>query len=151
MYRKLRRIRTAIQQDSIKFAVAAEKYSDDLYTKNNGGRITAPNGDFRVPLDQLDADLYLKIDNMKEGQISEPLELISNQGNDFAKAWHLIWLQKRTLPHKANLKDDYQKFAQAAKQNKQSEVLNQWFTKTKKQVFIEIKDNECSQSLQNWN
>jgi hypothetical protein len=29
--------------------------------------------------------------------------------------------------------------------------LNNWFIKTKKQVFIEIKPNECAQSLQNWN
>lgn len=147
---KLRRIRNAVKRDSIKFASAAELNSDDPYTKNNGGRVTAPGGDFRVPLDKLDADLYLKIDNMKEGEISEPLEMISTQG-DFSKSWHIIWLQKRTAPHKANLKDDYQKFAQTAKQSKQNEILNNWFIKTKKQVFIEIKPNECAQSLQNWN
>lgn len=147
---KLKQIRKAIQKDSISFGLAAEKYSIDPQTKSNGGRITTGSGDFRVPLDQLDADLYLKIDNMKEGEISEPMEILNAHG-DIQKSYHIVWLQKKSKPHKANLKEDYQKFAQSAKQNKQAEELNEWFSKTKKQVFIEIKDNDCSQALQNWN
>jgi len=147
---KLNQIRASIKKDSTSFGLAAEKFSADPQSKNNGGRIVSGNGEFRVPLDKLDADLYLKIDNMKEGDISEPMEIINAQG-DITKAYHIVWLQKRTKPHKANLKDDYQKFAQSAKQNKQAEELNEWFQKTKKQVFIELKDNDCSQALQNWN
>lgn len=147
---RLKEIHALIKSDSLSFERAANDYSEDKRTASNGGMITTPAGDVRVPLDQLDADLYLKMDQMKVGEISEPLEFISQEG-ELAKAYHIIWLKKRIPPHRANLKDDYQKFQQAALQARQAEELQKWFQKTKKQVFIEIKDNECSQALQNWN
>jgi peptidyl-prolyl cis-trans isomerase SurA len=144
---KLTAIRRQILKDSITFEQAAGKYSDDIRSKDNGGQITTSQGENRIPLDQLDADLFFKIDTMKVGQLSEVLEVIHPQDG---KCFQLILLKNKTQPHQANLKQDYQKFYNAAMQARQAEVLEEWFQTAKKQVYIEIKDNSCAQALQNW-
>lgn len=146
---KLRDLRKRVLADSLSFEQAAREFSDDRATKDNGGRILTSTGDYRVPLDQLDADLYLKIDNMKPGEISEPIEFIFAQG-ELSKAWRIVFLQKKLPPHRANLKDDYMKFQQGAKQARQTKTLEEWFAKTKEQVYIELKDMSCASALKNW-
>jgi peptidyl-prolyl cis-trans isomerase SurA len=148
--KRLNQIRAAILKDSINFEKASAAFSEDVRSKDGGGRVTMPNGDFRIPLDQLDADLYLTIDQMKPGQISEPKEFIATQG-ELSKAYRIIWLKRRLPPHRANLNDDYQKFYQATLNKKKSGFLKEWLEKTRKQIYVEIKNSECSQALQNWN
>lgn len=148
--KRLAEIRQLIMDDSLSFAEAAREYSDDRATKDNGGRITSPQGDLNVPLDKLDADLYLKIDQMKPGEISEPAEMIAQQGG-LSKAYHIIYLRNRRPPHRASLESDYRKFQQAALEARKAEKLDEWLESARKRVYIEIKENDCSQALQNWN
>ncbi len=146
---KIQKIRKEIL-DSTQFEVAASKYSDDPQTKMYGGLIMNPqNGEPRVPLDQLDPEVYLTIDKMKEGDISEPKEFYSKNPR-IGKAYHIIYLKKKYPPHLANLEQDYTKFKQAALQAKKMEVMEKWFLKAKEQVYIDIKDNNCKQALENW-
>jgi len=148
---KLINLREAVIKDSLSFPQAAMQFSDDAQTKNFGGSIMNPmNGEHRIPIDQLESDLYLKIDKLKEGEISEPLEVINQSGGRVERYFHVIWLKKKHPPHLATLETDYNKFQQATMQSKQAEALDKWFTKAKEQVFIEIKTNECNQALENW-
>jgi len=147
---RLKELRTIVLEDSLTFEKAATLYSQDQATKDNGGTILGSNGDSHISLDQLDADLYFKIDRMKEGEISEPMELISAQSSGMGKSYHLVKLKKRLPPHVANMQDDYLKFQNFALQKKQSTALKSWFEKAKKQVYIDIKYTECSEVLQHW-
>jgi peptidyl-prolyl cis-trans isomerase SurA len=144
---KLMAIRRKILADSMTFEYAAAEFSEDKRTKDNGGVFLSNTGETRIPLDQLDADLYFKIDQMKVGDISEPVEY-RRPGE--MKAFHIVKLRTRIPPHLASLKDDYQKFQNACIQAKQAEAMEKWLKKSRTQVFIEIKDNDCSQALQNW-
>ncbi|MCS7073390.1 MAG: peptidylprolyl isomerase, partial [Bacteroidia bacterium] len=148
--KKLEEIRTLILADSLSFEQAAVKYSEDTRTKNNNGSITTDKNDTRVPLDQLDADLYLKIDRLKINEISEPMEFISTDGNQAYKGYHIVKLKNKLPPHQANLKDDYQKFYQAALEAKQMVELEKWFQTAKQQVYIDIRPGECASALTNW-
>jgi peptidyl-prolyl cis-trans isomerase SurA len=144
-------IRSRVLQDSLTFSQAAARYSNDKMTKDGSGMLLdAQTGEPRIPLDRLPADLFFKIDPMTVGQISEPLEYLI-QENEIKKAWQIIFLRNRTVPHRANLKDDYQKFYKAALQSKQAGELDRWFSKAKEQVFVDIKPGECFQALQDWN
>lgn len=144
---KLTRLKKRILADSINFELAANDFSEDKRTKDNGGVFLSNSGETRIPLDQLDADLYFKIDQMKVGEISDPVEY-RRPGE--GKAFHIVKLRARIPPHLASLKDDYQKFQNACVQAKQAEAMEKWLKKSRTQVFIEIKDNDCSQALQNW-
>lgn len=137
-----------INSDSLTFEQAAIRYSSDRQTKHCGGCISNPQtGDLRIPLDALDADMYFKIDEMEEGEISEPMELLQPDGT---KVFHVVYLKRKIPPHAPNLKDDYQKISDVALQAKQAETFDEWLTSAKKNIYIDIKPTECSEALKNW-
>jgi peptidyl-prolyl cis-trans isomerase SurA len=146
---KLAEIKRLILSDSLKFHEAAKLYSDDLRTKDNGGIITNNMGETRIPFDQLDADLYLKVDKMKPGDITDPMPYISQEG-ELVRAYHLVYLRKRHPPHRANYKDDYPMFQKAALQAKQAEELEKWLIKNRKQIYLDVRFDECAQAIQDW-
>ncbi len=147
--KRLAEIRELILSDSLKFHEAARRYSDDVRTKDNGGIIANNAGETRIPFDQLDADLYFKVDKMKPGDISEPLPYIAQEG-ELVRAYHLVYLRKRHAPHRANYKDDYQMFQKAALQAKQAEELEKWLVKNRKQIYLDVRFDECAQAIQDW-
>lgn len=146
---RLKEIRAMIMEnDTLPFEKAARIYSDDEATQSCGGCIKNPQtGETRVPLDLLDADFYLKVDEMKEGDITEPMEWIQP---DNMKVYHMLYLKKRVPPHVASLDADYQKIQSAALQAKQAGELERWLMSARKNIFIEIKDTDCKEVLSNW-
>jgi peptidyl-prolyl cis-trans isomerase SurA len=57
----------------------------------------------------------------------------------------IIYLKSNTPPHQANLRDDYQKLAAAALNEKRRKAYHTWFEKNKNTVFIDIDPeyNKC--------
>lgn len=144
----LGKIMTLINSDSLTFEQAAILYSSDRNSKHCGGCISNPQtNELRIPMDALDADMYFKIDEMKPGEISKPMELLQPDGS---RAFHVIYLKNKIPPHTPNLQDDYQKIQNAALQNKQSEIFDKWLQSAKKNIYIDIKPTECSNALKNW-
>jgi peptidyl-prolyl cis-trans isomerase SurA len=134
--------------DTLSFERAAKEYTDDEASKACGGCIKNPQtGETRVPLDLLDADFYLKVDEMNEGEVTKPMEWISP---DNKKVYHILYLKKRIPPHIASLEADYQKIQSAALQAKQATELERWMVSARKNIFIEIKDPDCREVLINW-
>lgn len=129
-----------IKIDSLTFEKAAKKYSDDAQTKANGGFITeGSTGTTKVPIDELDKSLYFRIEGMKAGEISEP-ELLNLPGPDKEQAWRVLYLKSESKPHRANLRDDYQKFQVLAENRKKTKALNDFINKNKKQFYIHVSD-----------
>ncbi|MEM0997709.1 MAG: peptidylprolyl isomerase [Bacteroidota bacterium] len=147
--RRLREIREMITSaDTLDFETAAQRFSDDIQTAPTGGSIKNPQtGEMRIPLDMLDGDLYLTVDEMDIGEVTNALEYFQP---DNKKSFRLLYLKRRVPPHVANLKSDYRKLHEAAMQAKQAEVLEKWFASARKNVFIEIKDPDCREVLYNW-
>ncbi|MFW5659353.1 MAG: peptidylprolyl isomerase, partial [Bacteroidota bacterium] len=147
---KLLKIKSMIEDGDATFSQAASEYSDDQQTKDIGGMVSDPKtGSYKIPLDKLEVDLYLAIDEMEVGDISEPIEVFQ-KGQQIEKAYEIVYLRERHPPHRASLETDYEKFAEAARQAKQAEALDEWFENAKSQVYIEIKHEGCEQALQEW-
>ena len=140
---RLDSISTAIKLDSISFDKAAKKFSEDEMTKNNGGYfIDATTSSQKIATENLDPVIFFIIDTMKVGAISRPLPVRSDDGKE---ALRIVYYKSKTPPHAANLKDDYQKIQHAALQEKKTIALNQWFEKSKGEVFVSVDEeyNEC--------
>ncbi len=134
-------LRTRILADSITFEKAAKQYSDDKATKDNGGLFfDEKTGLSKIPMENIDPSLFFIVDTMKAGTISKP---IPYQLQDGTRATRIIFYKTKTLPHQANLTDDYQKIYKAALAEKKNKVLEEWFHKTKNEVYIDV-DNEYS-------
>ena len=142
--RYLDSLRTLILADSMRFENAAKLYSDDKATKGNGGIIADPNTrSTKIFMEALDPGLYFAIDTMQVGGVSRPLQYRTDDGKT---AMRILYFRKKIPPHTATLEDDWEKIAAAALNEKKAKALNDWFKKSKDEVFINVHDDfkECN-------
>jgi len=139
-----------IRLDSLKFDVAAMRYSEDEDTRVNGGQtVNRFKGGTRWGMDEFQPAEYNIINSLKIGEISDPYESIDGKGK---LTYKVIWLKNRTNPHVGNLKEDYNLFKDRALQKKQHEIINQWVEEKIKTTYIKISEKfkTCPYSLQGW-
>ncbi|HIF39119.1 MAG TPA: peptidylprolyl isomerase [Gemmatimonadetes bacterium] len=129
-------IQQAMLTDTLTFAEAAEKFSDEEETRMIGGKMINPQtGSTKFEPSQVDPMLLFSIDKMKVGQTSEPVLMRTSDGKE---AYHLIKLIRRTDPHRASLEQDYQKLQAAALEEKQSHAITKWIAKKQADTYIKI-------------
>jgi peptidyl-prolyl cis-trans isomerase SurA len=123
---KLDSIRQILISGSIGFGEAVAKYSDDEYAKFTAGILLARDGSNYLKIDELDKELVLllKKSNLKAGEYSQPSVYTDERGK---KAVRLVYLISKSEPHRENLKDDYNRIAQRALEQKKNLVLQNWF------------------------
>lgn len=147
---KLDSIRQQIlNNDTVSFSGMAEKLSDDEATKFDGGIISNPNaGGTKFEMDQLDPRIFSIINELEEGEISKPT-IMQNPGG--RTGYRLLMLKTRTKPHRANLKDDYQRLQETALQEKKNEAIEDWMDKKINSTYVRINDEyqDCS-FTNNW-
>jgi len=148
---KLDSVRTQLVDNSITFGQAVSKYSEDDNSKFTGGLISANDGTGNTLLtyDQLpDKDLVLMLKKLKVGEYSTPTEYMDPTGK---KAVRIVFIKSESQPHRENLKDDYDKIAQRALEEKKNDALDQWFVKKIPTFYINIDKNYHScPELKNW-
>jgi len=139
-----------IRIDSLSFEKAAFLYSEDDETRTTGGLVLNPNtGESRFDMSQLDKKTGQLVDKMKEGEISDPFQIVDNSGNTVFK---IIRLKKVVPAHRANLQLDYELLANMAKQEKQKEVFNEWVEEKLQTTYVHIDDEykNCKFQYKGW-
>jgi peptidyl-prolyl cis-trans isomerase SurA len=130
-----------IIDEKISFCNACAKFSDDKETKNNCGTVlnqAAGSTKFEIEeLGQIDQNLVFMIEKMKPGEITKPLINQGQQG-DTKQSFRIIYLKSRSEPHKANLKDDYQRMQSMAQVHKQKSVVDTWVNKKLRSIYVRI-------------
>lgn len=134
---KLDSIRSRILADSMTFEYAVKKFSlKSLPSYANGGRVKNYNSnDTFFAADDLDPDTYFAVYNLKPGDIAEPIQFNIPGGE---KAYRLVQLNSITKPHRANLKEDYDKISNFAKESKKHEYFLKWLHQKRGETFIYI-------------
>jgi peptidyl-prolyl cis-trans isomerase SurA len=123
--RKLDSVRSIVIAGKMNFSQAVFKYTEDESGKFTGGQISAKDGTSYVTIDQLDKEVVLALKDLKPGDISQPVAFVDERGKN---AVRLIYYKTRTEPHRENLKDDYNRIAQRAIEEKKMEALKNWFS-----------------------
>lgn len=137
--RKLDSIRTLIVEGVINFETAAERFSMDENTRYNRGLVVNPYTlDPAWEIANLERDVFTVIQNLKPGEISEPVFFRKPDGKE---GFRIIRLNKRTEAHKINLQDDYNKIKQLALMDKQNKVLRNWIEKKLQQTYVRLNHN----------
>jgi peptidyl-prolyl cis-trans isomerase SurA len=142
-------IRTKIVAGAMTFDEAAEKFSEDEETKNNGGMLINPEtGTTKLSPDKMDRLLFFQVDTMQLNTVSKPLLMTTSENKS---AYRLVMVKSRTQPHKANLKDDYQRIQEVVLNDKQNKAVSDWVEKKRKTTYIQINDtmNNC-ETLKHW-
>lgn len=129
-------IRTLVVRDSVSFALAANKYSDDELTKNqNGSLVNQATGSTIFEMDDLDPTLFPVIDTMEVGMVSKPF-YFQTRSNE--KGYRIIKLLNRTEPHRANLTDDYQSLQNMATERLRAQTMDKWVRERIGESFVKI-------------
>jgi len=144
---KLDSIRAKLIAGTMDFGTAVSKYSDDESSKFTAGMLQGRDGTF-LTIDQLDKDMVVMMKELKVGQYSQPVEYADERGR---KAIRIVYLKTKTEPHRENLKDDYNKVAQRALEQKKEEALEKWFeTKIKDYYIMVDQEYQACAPLKRW-
>ncbi len=146
-FEKLDSVRAKLITRIIDFGTAVSKYSDDDASKFTAGMIQGKDGSF-LTLDELDKELVMRMKDLKLGEYSQPMEYTDERGK---KGVRIIYLKTKTEPHRENLKDDYNKIAQRAIDQKKDAALEKWFLEKTNGYYIMIDDEfkDCL-TLKRW-
>jgi peptidyl-prolyl cis-trans isomerase SurA len=147
---KLDSVRTLLQQGKLQFGEAVSKFSEDDASKFTGGLITGPDGQSTfLSIDQLDKALVLMLQDLKVGEYSPATEYVDPATGK--KAVRIVEIISKTQPHRENLKDDYDKVAQRALEEKKNKALDDWFSKKMPAFYINVsKDYGSCPELEKW-
>ncbi len=134
--RKLDSIAMLIRIDTISFDLAARIYSQDKNSAVNGGIMVNPiDNTTQFEMDDLSPEEYVALRDLEVGEITQAFEAEDENGK---KVYKIIWLQKRTRPHRANLEEDYMILKQIALQKKKQDVYLLWLDERMVDTYIHI-------------
>ena len=157
-FARLDSIRTKILDDEIKFNLAARFFSEDPATRTNGGQMADPaTGSSYFEIDQLKPADYAAIQELKEGEISEPVESTDNEGYQQGRTgntvYKIIRVDKIVPAHAASFTNDYTELQSRVRMERQMQAIDEFLEKRIKDTYIVIDPmyKECSFSREVWN
>jgi peptidyl-prolyl cis-trans isomerase SurA len=145
---KLDSVRSKLIAGIMQFGEAVSKYSEDEQSKFTGGLKQNGEGGTNITIDQLDKDLVLMIKDLQVGQYSQPVEFTDERGK---KGVRVVYLKSRSEPHKENIRDDYNRIALRALDEKKNEALEAWFYQRISSYYIMVDDEykDC-EAMKKW-
>ena len=146
-------LRTELLADNISFGLAARFYSEDPATRTNGGQMSDPNtGSSYFEIDQLKPQDYYAIRELKEGEISEPVESLENEGRNGNTVYKIIKVDKILPSHTATFNNDYDLLLSQAKQAASSKAIDKFITSKIASTYIIIDPlfKDCAFDRDGW-
>jgi peptidyl-prolyl cis-trans isomerase SurA len=140
---KLDSVRSKIIAGTLNFNQASLRYSEDDQAKFAGPCFTGRDGSTFVTIDELDKDIVSMLGKLKIGEISQPAPFTDEQRGK--KGVRIVYLKSRSEPHRLNLKDDYNKIAQMALEEKKARVMDKWLGAKLPTYYVMVADDFASQ------
>ena len=156
-FSRLDSLRTKILEDDIKFGLAARFFSEDPATRTNGGQMADPStGSSYFEIDQLKPADYAAIQELKEGEISEPVESTDNEGYQQGRqgntVYKIIRVDKIVPAHPASFQNDYTELQDRVRSKRQMAAIDEFLEKKVKETYIVIDPmyKECEFARASW-
>ncbi len=142
-FKRLDSLKTKIQDGEMTFALAARFFSEDLATRTNGGQMADPaSGSSYFEIDQLKPADYMAIKELKEGEISAPVESQDNEGYQQNRSgntvYKIIRVDKILPAHPASFENDYPDLLQQVQGRKQMEAIDKFLDEKVKTTYVVI-------------
>ena len=136
---QLKSVKNKINSGELTWKEAVKKYSTDDKTKGvNGVIFNEASGQMLWDMKEVDKQIFVGIKDLSVDEISDPIYMETASGD---YAYRLLFLQKQTKPHKANLNDDYQMINNYALSAKKQDETIKWVNRKVKSTFIKIDDS----------
>jgi len=135
-----------LKENKISFDSAALLFSDDK-NKIAGGMLinpfTASHAFQKEHFAQYDKSILYVVDDLREGEFSRPMSMITEGGN---QAYRILCLKVKRPEHAANMVEDYEKIKNATLENKRQKTLLKWVKNKVKYTYVKVSPtyNDCS-------
>lgn len=138
-FRILDSLKTEMSNGAVTFEMAARFYSEDPATRTNGGQMADSNtGSAYYEIDQLKPQDYAAIKDLKEGEVSDPVESLDNEGRNGNTVYKIIRVDKIIPSHTAEFSTDFRLLADQVKQEKSMEAVDEFIDSKLKTTYIVI-------------
>ena len=146
---KLKLIKKRIEAGELDFGKAASEFSDDKQTKFNEGNLTNPVSlDLRFELTNLDSGIYVKVNNLRDGEVTPVFNDPDRKGS---ARYKIMTVTNRFEEHLADFKTDYVKIKNLALKKKQIQAIQNWQKEKIKETYIKVNgDNRECDFVNNW-
>lgn len=134
---KMDTVRQMLREKLITFSEAVKRFGDkNVQSFNNDGRVMNPkSGNSYFEITDLETDVYFALEGLGIGDVAEPFEYRTPDGT---KMYKLVQLQSRSKPHKADLRQDYNKIQQAALEQKKATITEEWVLERLRSTYLNI-------------
>lgn len=156
-FMRLDSIRTAIMADSITFEQAAKKFSQDPLSRTNGGLVPdVSSGAPYIAVDKLKPAEYEVLKNMKEGEISGPVESTDNEnraGMEVGNTVYKILRLDKVLPaHVPTYDGDFDVLVDLATNQKALDAIEDFIREKQATTYIVIDPlfHDCEFQREGW-
>lgn len=152
-FHRLDSIKTAIDTGKISFELAARFYSEDPASRTNGGQMADPHtGSAYFEIDQIKPQDYEAVKDLEEGQISDPIESLDNEGRNGNLVYKIVRLDKIVPSHTATFEHDYSELLGQVTNIKQAEAIGKFIKEKIKTTYIVIDPlfADCEFSESGW-
>ena len=152
-FKTLDSLRTELNNGAVTFPLAARFYSEDPATRTNGGQMADPNtGSSYFEIDQLKPQDYRAIRDLKEGEISEPVESLDNEGRNGNTVYKIIKVDKILPAHTATFENDYSQLEGSVRQEKALAALDAFVNEKLKttDIYIDPIFADCDFTREGW-
>jgi peptidyl-prolyl cis-trans isomerase SurA len=150
-YNRIDSIAGFIRDGKFKFEEAAQHFSYDKDSRNNGGVVINPEtSESKWKLSELDPDVSKVIATMKVGEISKPFKTIDTKNQQVI--YKIIKLVNKLESHPANLRDDYVELSNAYMSKKKEQALDKWIREKQSGTYVHIDDTylNCNFKYKGW-
>jgi len=132
-------IRQRLIDGEISFEEAAKEFSDEEETRESGGQlINDLTLDKRFELSKMDPELYNKIINLDEGEVSPIYSEANQRQQTFFK---ILTITERIEEHEANFNEDYARISELALRQKKIKEVQKWQNDKMKNTYIKISED----------
>ena len=152
-FKTLDSLKTELAKNEVSFGLVAKFYSQDPATRTNGGQMSDPmSGSSYFEMDQLKPQDYAAIKDLKEGEISAPVESLDNEGRNGNTVYKIIKVDKILPAHTATFAQDYNQLLDQAKQQKSMDAINKFIEDKIRTTYIIIDPmfKDCSFEHAGW-
>ncbi len=152
-FKVLDSLKVELANEAVTFELAAKFYSEDPATRTNGGQMADPStGSSYFEIDQLKPQDYAAIKELKEGEISDPVESLDNEGRNGNTVYKIIQVDKILPAHAAEFSTDYTLLLEEAKQKLATAAIDEFIDSKIESTYIIIDPlfKDCDFERKGW-
>lgn len=146
-------LKTELVKGEVPFELVARFYSQDPSTRTNGGQMADPmTGSSYFEVDQLKPQDYAAIKDLKEGEISQAVESLDNEGRNGNTVYKIIKVDKIIPSHTASFNHDYNLLLEQVKQIMASDAIDKFIEEKIRSTYIIIDPlfKDCAFEREGW-